>query len=424
MRIPYSIARGILCGLVFVAAGTGIAEGNKQPPRPEMGRWDLAPPGVPKDHEIPQQDIEALNALGYLGTTTLTHAPGTVTVIQPEKVQPGNTLVISGHDFEVYLIDLLGNKLHVWRYAFHDRFTDRQVKWNNMWFMAHLFPDGDLLALQDGFGVFRINKESEFLWGFPCHAHHDMHVMEDESVYLLHSRKELVPEFSANREVVDDKITLLDAGGNHVRTISVLRALIAGGHQETLDLAQTYLRDVSPDVLHTNTITMVNADHPELPTIKQGNLLLSSRSTSTIMVLDLATETITWTMSGDFLHQHCPHILPDGAVLLFDNESEKPLSVIREIDPITGKTQWAYRGTKQHPFYSHVNGRCHRLENGNTLIAESVGGRALEVTPSGELVWEYWNPHRGGAEEKYIARIFEVIRIPQSHTDSWLKSMD
>ncbi|VUT25419.1 MAG: hypothetical protein MASP_00971 [Candidatus Methanolliviera sp. GoM_asphalt] len=31
----------------------------------------------------------------------------------------------------------------------------------------------------------------------------------------------------------------------------------------------------------------------------------------------------------------------------------------------------------------------HRLENGNTLIAEHVGDRIIEVTPDGEIVWEY-----------------------------------
>jgi hypothetical protein len=39
-----------------------------------------------------------------------------------------------------------------------------------------------------------------------------------------------------------------------------------------------------------------------------------------------------------------------------------------------------------------------RLANGNTLITESEGGRLLEVTPAGTIVWEYRNPVRGGEE--------------------------
>jgi hypothetical protein len=31
------------------------------------------------------------------------------------------------------------------------------------------------------------------------------------------------------------------------------------------------------------------------------------------------------------------------------------------------------------------------LANGNTLITESTRGRAFEITPEGEMVWEYLN---------------------------------
>jgi hypothetical protein len=35
-----------------------------------------------------------------------------------------------------------------------------------------------------------------------------------------------------------------------------------------------------------------------------------------------------------------------------------------------------------------------RLPNGNTLITEAAGGRLLEVTPDGRIVWEFINPVR------------------------------
>ena len=33
-----------------------------------------------------------------------------------------------------------------------------------------------------------------------------------------------------------------------------------------------------------------------------------------------------------------------------------------------------------------------RLPNGNTQIAEATSGRIFEVTPEGEIVWEYVDP--------------------------------
>ena len=41
-----------------------------------------------------------------------------------------------------------------------------------------------------------------------------------------------------------------------------------------------------------------------------------------------------------------------------------------------------------------MRGDQQRLANGNTLITESEGGRLLEVTRDGEIVWEFINPVR------------------------------
>ena len=43
-------------------------------------------------------------------------------------------------------------------------------------------------------------------------------------------------------------------------------------------------------------------------------------------------------------------------------------------------------------FFSNVISGAHRLPNGHTLIAEGTTGRIFEVTPDGEIVWEYVNP--------------------------------
>jgi hypothetical protein len=43
-------------------------------------------------------------------------------------------------------------------------------------------------------------------------------------------------------------------------------------------------------------------------------------------------------------------------------------------------------------FSSYISG-VQRLPNGNTLICEGLTGRIFEVTPSGDVVWEYTSPH-------------------------------
>lgn len=44
-------------------------------------------------------------------------------------------------------------------------------------------------------------------------------------------------------------------------------------------------------------------------------------------------------------------------------------------------------------------GGVRRLPNGNTLICETIHGRIFQVTPDGEIVWEYINPNFVGPED-------------------------
>ena len=43
-------------------------------------------------------------------------------------------------------------------------------------------------------------------------------------------------------------------------------------------------------------------------------------------------------------------------------------------------------------FYSDFISGAQRLPNGNTLIDEGMTGRIFEITPDGEIVWQYVNP--------------------------------
>ena len=64
-------------------------------------------------------------------------------------------------------------------------------------------------------------------------------------------------------------------------------------------------------------------------------------------------------------------------------------------------------------------GTTERLSNGNTMITETNNGRAFEVTPAGEIVWEFFNPYRTGENNKLIAALCDVIRYDQNQFD-WL----
>ena len=76
--------------------------------------------------------------------------------------------------------------------------------------------------------------------------------------------------------------------------------------------------------------------------------------------------------------------------------------------------------SKRNPlnFWSpHISG-CQRLKSGNTLICEGGKGRIFEVTPSGEIVWEYINPFFGPHPAYTDSEINWVFRAKRYSSDS------
>jgi hypothetical protein len=101
--------------------------------------------------------------------------------------------------------------------------------------------------------------------------------------------------------------------------------------------------------------------------------------------------------------------------LLFDNGNEHtpPTSRALEIvvNPEAGTVEQAWSWTEaDFHMYDFWGGDANRLPNGNTLVTNVTKGRLVEVTPSGETVWEMIMKHpREGIDHE----IYKCERIPQ-----------
>ena len=63
---------------------------------------------------------------------------------------------------------------------------------------------------------------------------------------------------------------------------------------------------------------------------------------------------------------------------------------------------WSYQSSLQNSFYSSYISSVMRLPNGNTSICSGATGHLFEVTPTGEVVWEYLVPGVAGPNVKYV----------------------
>ena len=179
---------------------------------------------------------------------------------------------------------------------------------------------------------------------------------------------------------------------------------------------------------------------------KLDQIVISARGNSEIWFIDHATTTQQATShsggkqgkGGDLIYrwgnpsaykrgterdaqlnqQHDAEWIPDGSpgaghLTIFNNGYNRGFTSIEEIVPPLDanghyviepgkpygpeKPVWHYEAKNRTDFFSSEISGAHRLHNGNTLICAGVIGHLFEVTPAGEMVWQYVDPVvRGG----------------------------
>ncbi len=123
--------------------------------------------------------------------------------------------------------------------------------------------------------------------------------------------------------------------------------------------------------------------------------------------------------------QHQPEWIPTGRpgaghVTVFNNGLGRPgpphsslLELALPFEPSRGflraadaafgpkEPRWSYVDPQPARFSALFISGCHRLANGNTFVCAGPQGRLFELTPTGEIVWEYWNTAGGELENVF-----------------------
>ena len=176
---------------------------------------------------------------------------------------------------------------------------------------------------------------------------------------------------------------------------------------EHLDLERDIItfNDSRDEWSHGNTVVPLD----------DNRVMFSFRNISTVGIIDKSTGEIIWRLGGEILaQQHDPSLLANGNVLVYDNGSHSahhalPFSRVVEVDPKTNRIVWEYADNPAYNFFSPYISGARRLPNGNTLITEGMFGRMFQVTPEGDVVWEYINPHfYKDSENAVVNRVFRA----------------
>ena len=373
-----------------------------------------------------------------------------VTVHRDGQAQPGVTLLTSAHEPAAILLDMDGSVLHKWSRPFSTVWPDGVPSaWHEaagggvsrpqpdpfVYFRhAHVYDNGDLLAMYEGagdtpygYGLVKLDRDSNIIWRYPGRAHHQFAVAEDGKIYVLtHEISHEVLDWYGHLKPprLDDFLVVLSPDGEELQKIHLIKAFSASQFRQ---LGYSVSGFSTADPLHANALQFIEgAAADQFAFARRGQVLLSLREFGggSIAVLDLDREVITWATKGPWIGQHDPDIMSNGNILMFDNFGHfgrpEGQSRVIEFDPRTMQIVWSYAGSRDDPLDSPIRSEQQRLGNGNTLITESNAGRLVEVTAEGDIVWEYVNTVRGGANDSLIPIIGWARRIEHSRLETWL----
>jgi hypothetical protein len=276
--------------------------------------------------------------------------------------------------------------------------------------------------------------------GGAAKQHHDWRRLANGNTLVLANKVHAVPGFAA-KALLDDVIYEVTPQGKIAWQWTASEHLNEFGFSpESLKLvlaAQPKNGAQAVDWLHINNMAVVGPnkwhkagkDGKEDPRFAPDNILIDSREANFVAIIDRKTGKVVWTLGPDYpaiagtrvpravdqiIGLHDAHIIAEGLpgagnLLVFDNQGEAgypkvspgifPHSRVLEIDPVSKQIVWQYTAVDsrqtQWSFYSAFISSARRLPNGNTLIDEGMNGRFFQVTPKGDIVWEYVSPYFG-----------------------------
>ncbi len=392
--------------MVFVLLVLGIFSG-----------FFLFSPVVEVETAAGRDPLERLLAVPYVTFSTEADAAGAsgVTVHDRARAHPGYNLYCSRTAPAALLLDMEGKLVHRWTYP-----SRGQTVWDH----AVMLEDGDLLVIDKFVDLLRLSRRSELRWSTELQAHHDVAVAEDGSIFALsrvirrhrdlNVRFTTLAHLTGTGRLIEEWSTAdrLDELRQTFETASFLDTVLDGGRSEALEKRSTgQEEDKLYDYFHGNTVTLLPATDlgRRDRRFAEGNLLICLRNVHQIAILERGSWEILWVWGEKVLDEpHHPTMTRNGTILIFDNGFSRGYSKVIEIDPATGRPVWEYQGEPRASFFSARKGSAQRLANGNTLICEGDRGRTFEVTPGGEIVWEWLNPKM---EEGHRETVYRMVRL-------------
>jgi len=364
-----------------------VAETVNQPSKPCKKGWNME---LKRTTNAVAAGILVSIIFASLSFAFPTVHPTGVTIYKPDKCFNGYTLYSIRNVKPVMLLDMNGNVVHTW-----------DISGNT----HRLLPNGHLLALTNN--LLELDWDGNKVWEYkpPTKVHHFAERLPNGNTILL--AWDILPDSMAEK-ITDPERKSVKLRGSQILIVDPNGQVIWQWSEfDHFDVNKYSVTDKFVDWTHSNGAYMIPENHwytEGHKEFKPGNVLLTVRHFDTCYIIDRDTKEMVWSYRGDYRgglsHPHEAHMIEPnlpgaGNILIFDNgiagtdsQGHTGKSFVLEINPITKAIVWKYE-SPWFEFFTPTNGSAQRLPNGNTFIKEDDVARIFEVTPTGEIVWEY-----------------------------------
>ena len=197
-----------------------------------------------------------------------------------------------------------------------------------------------------------------------------------------------------NRE---NELLKLSSAGDVLARISLTDALARNGYRHLLygmfrDLDYTF------GPLHVNDVEPVLRDGPFW---RRGDLFVSLRANSVVLLYRPATGEVVWLQQGPWLHQHDVDVVGDSEISVFSNNAAITRGGGHRVlganevyvhDFATGEARSPWReAMRRHDVRTVTMGGAVLSDDGGLMVEENDFGRVLRLSADGALRWSYVN---------------------------------
>ena len=310
-----------------------------------------------------------------------------------DRATPGYTLFSPLGQKNTYLIDMKGEVAHQWDNPSGPGNYAHMLPNGNL-MSAFFMPDGPKGLAAKGGHIVERDWDGNIVWEHTdILQHHDFRRRANgNTAYLGWERYDDataarvqggIPGSEREDGLWGDTIVEIDADGNKVWD------WLSSRDQE-IEKYPMIPGCKRHEFCHANSLFVLD----------NGDMLVNWRSNYLMAIIDRETKKFKWEMvDPQFGEQHDVQMLDNGNILFFANGGETLTagphvgSRIIELNPQTKEIVWQYKAKPAYTFFSWFLSGCQRLASGNTLICQGVWGRFFEVTPDGEIVWDYVSPY-------------------------------